>query len=306
MLKSICAALAMSVITLTAFGASSALAEPLKVVASFTIIADFAKNVGGDRINLTTIVGPDGDAHVYEPSPADAVAMASADVVLVNGLYFEGFLQRLVDASATKATIAVLTKGVTPINFKPEFAVADAAEGAHTDGETATDPHAFQSIANAKIYVKNIADAAGCDSYNANAAAYTAKLDAVEGQVKAAIQSIPEEKRVVITSHDAFGYFEKAYGLTFLAPEGVSTESEPSAADVAKLVSQVKQDKAAAVFIENITNARLIEQIASETGIKVGGTLYSDALSQPDGPASTYVDLMHNNIAQIKGAILGS
>ncbi|RWP45579.1 zinc ABC transporter substrate-binding protein AztC [Mesorhizobium sp.] len=306
MLKSIRAALAMSVITLTAFGASTALAEPLKVVASFTIIADFAKNVGGDRINLTTIVGPDGDAHVYEPSPADAVAMAGADVVLVNGLHFEGFLQRLVDASATKATIAVLTKDVTPINFKPEFADADAAEGADTD------PHAFQSIANAKIYVKNIADAfctadaEGCDRYKANAAAYTAKLDAVEGEVKAAIQSIPEEKRVVITSHDAFGYFEKAYGLTFLAPEGVSTESEPSAADVAKLVSQVKQDKAAAVFIENITNARLIEQIASETGIKVGGTLYSDALSQPDGPASTYIDLMHNNIAQIKGAILGS
>ncbi|RWN32595.1 zinc ABC transporter substrate-binding protein AztC [Mesorhizobium sp.] len=306
MLKSIRAALAMSVITFTAFGASAALAEPLKVVANFTIIADFAKNVGGDRINLTTIVGPDGDAHVYEPSPADAVAMAGADVVLVNGLHFEGFLQRLVDASATKATIAVLTKDVTPINFKPEFADADAAEGADTD------PHAFQSIANAKIYVKNIADAfctadaEGCDSYKANAAAYTAKLDAVEGEVKAAIQSIPEEKRVVITSHDAFGYFEKAYGLTFLAPEGVSTESEPSAADVAKLVSQVKQDKAAAVFIENITNARLIEQIASETGIKVGGTLYSDALSQPDGPASTYIDLMHNNIAQIKGAILGS
>jgi zinc/manganese transport system substrate-binding protein len=306
MLKSIRAALAMSVITLTASVASSAFAEPLKVVASFTIIADFAKNVGGDRINLTTIVGPDGDAHVYEPSPADAVAMAGADVVLVNGLNFEGFLQRLVDASATKATIAVLTKGVTPINFKPEFADADAAEGADTD------PHAFQSIANAKIYVKNIADAfctadaAGCDSYKANATAYNAKLDAVEGDVKAAIQSIPEEKRVVITSHDAFGYFEKAYGLTFLAPEGVSTESEPSAADVAKLVSQVKQDKAAAVFIENITNARLIEQIASETGIKVGGTLYSDALSQPEGPASTYIDLMHNNVAQIKGAILGS
>ncbi|MER8481498.1 metal ABC transporter substrate-binding protein [Mesorhizobium sp. M1322] len=306
MLKSIRAALAMSVITLTAFGASSAFAAPLKVAASFTIIADFAKNVGGDRINLVTIVGPDGDAHVYEPSPADAVAMAGADVVLVNGLHFEGFLQRLVDASATKATIAVLTKGVTPINFKAEFADADAAEGEDTD------PHAFQSIANAKIYVKNIADAfctadaEGCDSYKANAAAYTAKLDAVEGEVKAAIQSIPEEKRVVITSHDAFGYFEKAYGLTFLAPEGVSTESEPSAADVAKLVSQVKQDKAAAVFIENITNARLIEQIASETGIAVGGTLYSDALSQFDGPASTYIDLMHNNIAQIKGAILGS
>ncbi|QPC93690.1 zinc ABC transporter substrate-binding protein AztC [Mesorhizobium sp. INR15] len=313
MLKSIRAALAMSVITLTAFGASSAFAAPLKVVASFTVIADFARNVGGDRVNITTIVGPDGDAHVYEPSPADAVAMAGADLVLVNGLHFEGFLQRLVDASATKASVVTLTKDVTPIDFKPEFADADAAEGADTGaGKTVTDPHAFQSIANAKIYVKNIAeafcaaDSDGCVSYQTNAAAYTKKLDALEVEVKAAIQSIPEKKRVVITSHDAFGYFEKAYGLTFLAPQGISTDSEPSAADVAKLVNQVKQDKAAAIFVENITNPRLIEQIASETGIKVGGTLYSDALSQPDGPASTYVDMMHNNIAKIKGAILGS
>ncbi|TIV08419.1 MAG: metal ABC transporter substrate-binding protein, partial [Mesorhizobium sp.] len=203
----------MSVITLSAVATSSAFAAPLKVVASFTVIADFAKNVGGDRVNITTIVGPDGDAHVYEPSPADAVAMAGADVVLVNGLHFEGFLQRLVDASATKAAIVTLTKGVTPIDFKPEFADADAAEGADTGGgKTVTDPHAFQSIANAKIYVKNIAeafcaaDSEGCDSYKANAAAYTTKLDALEDEVKAAIQSIPEAKRVVITSHDAFGY----------------------------------------------------------------------------------------------------
>ncbi|RWB76969.1 MAG: metal ABC transporter substrate-binding protein [Mesorhizobium sp.] len=313
MLKSFSAALALSVITLSTFATSSAFAAPLKVVASFTVIADFAKNVGGDRVNITTIVGPDGDAHVYEPSPADAVAMAGADVVLVNGLHFEGFLQRLVDASATKAAIVTLTKGVTPIDFKPEFADADAAEGAGTGGgKTVTDPHAFQSIANAKIYVKNIAEAfcaadtEGCDSYKANAAAYTQKLDALEGEVKAAIQSIPEAKRVVITSHDAFGYFEHEYGLTFLAPQGISTDSEPSAADVAKLVEQVKQDKAAAIFVENITNPRLIEQIAGETGIKVGGTLYSDALSGSDGPASTYIDMMHNNITQIKGAILGS
>ncbi|RUU54953.1 zinc ABC transporter substrate-binding protein AztC [Mesorhizobium sp. M2C.T.Ca.TU.002.02.1.1] len=313
MLKSFRAALALSVITLSAFATSSAFAAPLKVVASFTVIADFAKNVGGDRVNITTIVGPDGDAHVYEPSPADAVAMAGADVVLVNGLHFEGFLQRLVDASATKAAIMTLTKGVTPIDFKPEFADADAAEEADTGGgKTVTDPHAFQSIANAKIYVKNIAeafcaaDAEGCDSYKANAAAYTTKLDALEGEVNAAIQSIPQAKRVVITSHDAFGYFEHEYGLTFLAPQGISTDSEPSAADVAKLVEQIKQDKAAAIFIENITNPRLIEQIAGETGIKVGGTLYSDALSGSDGPASTYIDMMHNNITQIKGAILGS
>ncbi len=313
MLKSIRRALILSVITLTTVTAGHAFAEPLKVVASFSIIGDFAKNVGGDRVDVTTLVGPDGDAHVYEPSPADAVSMASAKLVLVNGLHFEGFLQRLVEASASKAAIVELTKGITPIDFKPEFAEAEAAEGGHEGhNHGSTDPHAFQSVVNAKVYVKNIADAfcnadsAGCDAYKANATAYTEKLDALDKEVREAIAAIPQEKRVVITSHDAFGYFEHEYGLTFLAPQGLSTESEPSAADVAKLVEQVKQDKAAAIFVENITNPRLIEQISVETGIKVGGTLYSDALSKADGPAPTYIDLMRNNIKQIKGAILGS
>ena len=163
-----------------------------------------------------------------------------------------------------------------------------------------------------EIYVKNIADAfcaadaAGCDAYKANAAAYTEKLDALDAEVKAAVASIPEDKRVIITSHDAFGYFEHEYGVDFLAPEGVSTESEASAADVAKLIEQIRHDKASAIFVENITNQRLIEQIAAETGLKIGGTLYSDALSGPDGPAATYIDMMRNNIGVIKGAIHGS
>ena len=188
-------------------------------------------------------------------------------------------------------------------------AAAEAEEG-HHHGDI--DPHAFQSIANAKIYVKNIADAfcaadaEGCDAYKANADAYTQKLAAAEDEVKAAVASIPEDKRVIITSHDAFGYFEHEYGLTFLAPEGVSTDAEASAADVAALIRQVREDKASAIFVESITNARLAEQIAAETGLKIGGTLYSDALSAADGPAPTYIDLMRNNIATIKGAILGS
>lgn len=322
MLKPIHHALLATVITLTSLAAQPTLAEPLKVVASFSIIGDFARNVGGDRVEVTTIVGPDGDAHVYEPSPADAVAMASAGVVLVNGLHFEGFLQRLVDASATKASIVELTKGVKAIEFKPEFAEEEEgnAKAENHDHEAAheghdhgpVDPHAFQSVANAKIYVGNVADAfckadaAGCDSYKANASAYIQKLDALDGEIRAVIDAIPAEKRVVITSHDAFGYFEHEYGLTFLAPQGISTDAEPSAADVARLVEQIRADKAAAIFVENITNPRLIEQIASETGIKVGGTLYSDALSKPDGPAATYIDMMRNNIAQIKGAIQGS
>lgn len=316
MLNLIRLALMATVITLTPALSTAASSAELKVVASFSIIGDFAKNVGGDRIELTTLVGPDGDAHVYEPKPDDAVAMSKADVVLVNGLHFEGFLSRLVEASATKAAVVELTKGITPLEFKPEYAEEeegeghDAAEAGHDHGNI--DPHAFQSISNAKIYVANIvdafcaADAAGCDIYKANAKTYTDKLTATETMVKDGIASIPPEKRVVITSHDAFGYFEHAYGLTFRAPQGISTESEASAADVAKLVNQIRDDKAAAIFVENITNGRLAEQIASETGLKIGGTLFSDALSPPDGPASTYIDMMSHNIATIKGAILGS
>jgi zinc/manganese transport system substrate-binding protein len=313
-------AAALSVITFSATALPAA-AEPLKVVASFSIIGDFAKNVGGDRIALTTLVGPNGDAHVYEPKPADAAVMTEADVVLVNGLHFEGFLQRLVEASATKATVVELTKGIEPIatteeEHESEAHAAEADEEAHEaeagHDHGAFDPHAFQSIANAKIYVKNIADtfctadAAGCDAYKANAETYTGKLDALETEVKDAVASIPADKRTVITSHDAFGYFQHEYGITFLAPEGISTDAEASAADVAKLIGQVRHDKASAIFVENITNQRLIEQIAGETGLKIGGTLYSDALSDADGPAATYIDLMKNNIGAIKGAILGS
>jgi zinc/manganese transport system substrate-binding protein len=318
--RSIRLAAVLSVITLTStfsLGALPAAAEPLKVVASFSIIGDFAQNVGGDRIALTTLVGPNGDAHVYEPKPADAVATADADVVLVNGLHFEGFLQRLVEASATKATVVELTKGVetlatTEEEHEQEGEEAHEAEAQEGHDHGAIDPHAFQSIANAKIYVKNIADAFctadadGCDTYKANAEAYTEKLDALETEVKAAVASIPQDKRTVITSHDAFGYFQHEYGLTFLAPEGISTDAEASAADVAKLIEQVRHDKASAIFVENITNQRLIEQIASETGLKIGGTLYSDALSDANGPAGTYIDMMRNNIGAIKGAILGS
>ena len=299
--------------TLLSATALTASAAELKVVASFSIIGDFAQNVGGDRIELTTLVGPDGDAHVYEPKPADAVAMAGADVVLVNGLQFEGFLQRLVDASATKASIVELAKGVETIKMQEEHHEGEeeaSEEAHHHHGDI--DPHAFQSVPNAEIYVRNIADAfcaadaGGCQTYQANAVAYTAKLKALDEEVKAAVASIPADKRTIITSHDAFGYFAHQYGVTFLAPEGISTEAEASAADVAALIRQVRDDKASAIFVENVTNPRLVEQIAAETGLKVGGTLFSDALSDESDPASTYIDMMRSNIATIRGAILGS
>lgn len=328
MIKTLKLASALNVILLLSAAYSSASAENLKVVSSFSIISDFAKNVGGDKIDLTTLVGPDGDAHVYEPKPSDAAAVAKADVVLVNGLNFEGFLPRLVEASATKAPIVELTKGVEPLKSgEEEHDHASGEEHKHEgeehkhEGEAhaheghdhgAYDPHAFQSISNAKIYVKNIADAfctadaANCDTYKTNAADYTKKLDATEADVKAAIASIPESKRLVITSHDAFGYFEHEYGLKFLAPEGISTDSEASAADIVALIKQIKEDKASAIFVENITNPRLIEQIASETKLNVGGTLFSDALSKPEDGAGTYVEMMQHNIATFKKAILGS
>ncbi len=314
MLRPLQLAAAMSVITLTQVAFSSAAAQDLKVVASFSIIADFAKNVGGDRIQLTTLVGPNGDAHVYEPEPAAAAAMAEADVILVNGLAFEGFVQRLVDASGAKAAAVELSRGSEVLKTAKE---GHDDHGTEADGEAAhaagdNDPHAWQSVRNAETYVKNIesafcaADAAGCDAYHANAKAYLSKLQALKEEIKAAVGSIPEDKRVIITSHDAFGYFEHEYGIKFLAPEGVSTESEASAADVAALIRQVREDKASAIFVENITNQRLIEQIAAETGITVGGTLYSDALSDADGPASTYIDMMRHNVSTIKGAVTGS
>ncbi|MGK9204329.1 zinc ABC transporter substrate-binding protein AztC [Sinorhizobium meliloti] len=320
-----------SLITLGGF-ASSASAADLKVVASFSIIADFARNVGGDLVEISTLVGPDGDAHVYEPRPADAAALEGADVVLVNGLQFEGFMSRLIEASGTKASVVEVSKGIEPLKTAEEEhhhedeADADAehdraggekAEAGHDHGHEGHhhgefDPHAWQSIHNAEIYVKNIADAfceadkAGCATYRANSEAYVAKLGELEAEVKAAIEAVPADKRTVITSHDAFGYFEHEYGLNFIAPEGISTEAEASAADVAKLIDQVKHDKASAIFLENITNPRLIEQISTETGIKIGGTLYSDALSKSDGPAATYIDMFRYNVNTMKAAILGS
>ncbi|NVP58611.1 zinc ABC transporter substrate-binding protein AztC [Mycoplana rhizolycopersici] len=313
-----------SLLTLGGF-ASSASAAELKVVASFSIIADFAKNVGGDRVEISTLVGPDGDAHVYEPRPADAAALEGADVVLVNGLQFEGFMSRLIEASGTKASVVEVTKGIEPLkSAEEEHEAVEKTEAGHDHEEAGHDhgheghhhgefdPHAWQSIHNAEIYVKNIADAfceadkAGCATYTANSEAYIARLGKLETEVKAAIEAIPADKRTVITSHDAFGYFEHEYGLRFIAPEGISTEAEASAADVAKLIDQVKHDKASAIFLENITNPRLIEQISTETGIRIGGTLYSDALSGREGPASNYIDMFRYNVNTMQAAILGS
>ncbi|MGW9331499.1 metal ABC transporter substrate-binding protein [Bosea sp. NPDC055594] len=272
----------------------------LAVVASFSILADFVREVGGERVALTTLVGPDGDAHVYSPSPADAKAMAAASLVVVNGLKFEGWLTRLLKSSGTKAKLATATEGVTPLKMQDD---------GHGHGHGGEDPHAWQSVSNAKVYVANIlkalsaADPAGKAIYEANAAAYLAKLDALETEIKAAVARIPADRRKAITSHDAFAYFAKAYGIAFVAPQGVSTEAEASARDVGRIIRQVKAQKVPAVFLENISNPRLAEQIARESGARIGGRLYSDALSGSDGPAGTYIAMMKHNISQIEKAL---
>jgi len=291
----------------------------IPVVASFSILGDLVKEVGGDRVAVTTLVGPNGDAHVFQPAPADAKKVASAQIVFVNGLGFEGWIDRLVKASGTKAEIVVATKGITPREMADEDEDDHAAQG-HKDHDHAKkgehdhdhggiDPHAWQSVANAEIYVANIRDAliaadpAGKAAYEANASAYTAKLEALDAQVKAAMAAIPESRRRIITSHDAFGYFGAAYGIEFIAPQGVSTESEASAKDVARIIRQIKAENIPAVFMENISDPRLVKRIAKETQAKIGGELFSDALSDDKGPASTYIDMMKNNITQLSSAL---
>jgi zinc/manganese transport system substrate-binding protein len=278
-------------------------AEKLKVVASFSVLGDMVRNVGGERIELVTLVGPNGDAHVYSPTPADGRRLTEAKIVFTNGLKFEGWIDRLIKSSGTKAARVEAAKGVKPLRGEED----GHGHGHHDHGSS--DPHAWQSIGNAKTYVANVrdaliaADAAGKDTYEANAGAYLKQLDELEAEVKSLVAGIPTERRRIITSHDAFRYFEAAYGIDFVSPQGVSTESEASAKDVARIIQQIKREKIAAVFVENVSDARLMERIAKETGAKIGDRVYSDALSEPNGPAGTYIDMMRHNIRAFSAAL---
>ncbi len=266
--------------------------DRVDVVASFSILGDFVKNVGGDRVNVATLVGPNGDVHVYDPAPSDAKKIAGAKLLVVNGLGLEGWLPRLLQSSGSKAPIVTATKGVAPLK-----AGSDA------------DPHAWQSVANAKIYVGNISDAlvaadpADAEFFRTNAQAYLAKLDGLDREVREQVAKIPPLRRRVISTHNAFGYFAAAYGIEFIAPSGVSTESEASARDVARIITQIKSERIPAIFLESISDPRLIRQISAETGARIGGTLYSDSLTGEKGDAPTYIELVRHNIKALTGAL---
>ena len=280
------------VIATSALSLSAHAQEPLNVVASFSIIGDFVRNVGGDRISVTTLVGPNGDVHVYAPAPADARKIADAKLLVVNGLGLEGWLPRLVQSSGSKAVIVTATGGITPLKL-----------------DQAADPHAWQSVADARIYVANIRDAlvaadpADAAAFRANAAGYLAKLDALDREVRSSVAQIQPERRKVISTHGAFGYFAAAYGIEFIAPLGVSTESEASAHDIADIITQIRTEKIPAVFLENISDVRLIRRISAETGARIGGTLFSDSLSDEKGDAPTYIELVRHNIKALTSAL---
>jgi zinc/manganese transport system substrate-binding protein len=291
---------ALAAVSSTFARAENAPTARLNVIATFSILAHFVKNVGGERVEVAALVGANGNAHVYAPSPADAKKVADARLVFVNGLGFEGWLDRLVKASGTRAAIVVASTGIK----------MRQRASAHGHEHDKADPHAWQSVSNAKVYVVNIrnalvaADPGASATYDANTARYMAELDALDREVNEEIARIPIERRRVISTHDAFGYFEAAYGVHFVAPQGVSTETEASAKDVASIIRQVKQQKIPAVFLENVSDPRLMRQIASETGAKIGGILYSDALTDDKGDAPTYIDLIRHNVKQLAGALL--
>ncbi|WPO98390.1 metal ABC transporter substrate-binding protein [Pseudomonas sp. HR96] len=271
-------------------------AEPLHAVASFTVIADMVHVVGGEHVQVTSLIGPNGDPHVYEPTPADAQALHNADIAFVSGLHLEGWMDRLIKASGYAGTPVVLSQGIK-------------TRGMQEDGEKIVDPHAWNSAANGVIYVRNIiaaldqADPTHAADYERNGKAYIQQLQGLDAYARAQVQAVPAAQRKVLTSHDAFGYFGDAYGVNFISPLGFSTENEASAADVSKLIRQIKQERVSAYFFENSGDPRLVKQIAAASGAQPGGELYVEALSPADGPAATYAQMFRYNVDQLVTAM---
>jgi zinc/manganese transport system substrate-binding protein len=276
--------------------AAPASAKTLEAVASFTILADVVHQVGGERVRVASLVGPNGDPHAYEPTPDDARRLKAADLVVVSGLGLEGWMDRLITASGYRGKIVVATTGIH-------------TQSMQEDGKRITDPHAWNSALNGIVYVKNIVQALcavdpdGATIYRANGERYIHELQELDIYTRQQIASVPPARRKVLTSHDALSYFGAAYGVTFLAPLGISTESEASAQGVAKLIRQIKAEQVKAYFFENSNDPRLVRQIANATGAEPGGSLYVEALSPPDGPAPTYAALFRYNVDALVAAM---
>ncbi|HNB28511.1 MAG TPA: metal ABC transporter substrate-binding protein [Alphaproteobacteria bacterium] len=301
------------ILSFAAGGFDAALAaDKLKVVATFSILGDLSQRVAGDHATIISLVGPDGDAHVFEPGPRESAALAGADVLVANGLGFEPWLERLSEAAGFKGTLVVATDGVTPLpaSHEEEAGTEAAGEEAGDDHDHgAFDPHAFQDLANGQIYVANIAkglsaaDPAHAADFQANARRLAADMAALDASLKAEFASIPAEDRRILTSHDAFAYFSRAYGIDFVSIHGFSTEAEPSAQDLARIIEQSRDGKIKAIFLENMADPRLAETVAGESGVRIGGRLYADALSPENGPAPDYLSLFRYNAKQLLEAL---
>lgn len=329
----------VAALTAAALAGTAQAAEPLRVVASFSLLGDLVRQVGGERVAVQTLVGPNGDAHVFQPSPAHARQVGQAQLMVVNGLGFEGWMPRLLQSTGYKGPQVVATQGVQVIEAKDGRAVTakpdphkhddhqhdehdhdDHKDHGHDDHDEDhghghdhgdVDPHAWQSVTNVMVYVKNIADglcaadAAGCPTYRAGAERTTATLKKLDADIRTAWQAVPAAQRKVIVSHEAFAYYGRDFGVQFFAAQGITTNSEASAKGVAQLVRQIRREKIRALFVENVSDPRLIEQIARETGAKVSGELFSGALTLPGGGGATYEELMRTNTTRLVQAVGG-
>jgi zinc/manganese transport system substrate-binding protein len=279
---------------------ASAQTKP-KVVATFSILGDLVAEVASDRIDLAVLVGADTDAHTYQPKPIDARTLAAAQALVSNGLGFEGWIDRLTTAAPFKGRPIVVTVDV------PVLEAAPSPGHGHARGP---DPHCWQDVGRVRRYVANIAagladaDPANAAYYREHARSYDQRLAELDRWIRAEIAKVPPEQRKAITGHDSFGYFSSAYGVQLLAPRGYNTNSEPSAKDMAALIRLVREEKIKALFVENMTNPGLIDQIAREAGAIVGPRLYSDALSTPGGPAPTYEAMMRHNVTALVAGML--
>jgi zinc/manganese transport system substrate-binding protein len=267
----------------------------LNVVATNSIIGDWANIVGRDDIELKMLVGPDGDPHEYEPTPADSVALSSADLIFENGLGLENWLDKLYGSAESRATRVAITQGI---------------EVRHVGGDL--DPHVWQSVKDAVVMVGNIRDAlvradpTHAGHFKARADVYIRQLTELDAWVQAQINSIPAPRRKLVTSHDAFGYFGQRYGMDISgsALESVTTEaSDPSARQIADAVDQIKRSGVPVIFLENIQNPKLIDEIASDADVKVGPPLYSDALGQPGTDGDSYIKMIRYNVQTLVRAL---